>query len=50
MTFVLQTIFYAIQFISFDRLDNGKIYEDLKILLKYFPKFDCDLNFYFIFN
>ena len=33
-----------------DRLDNGKIYEDLRILLKYFPKFDCDLNFYFLIN
>jgi hypothetical protein len=33
-----------------DRLDDGKIYEDLRILLKYFPKFDCDLNFYLLFN
>ena len=33
-----------------DQLDNGIIYEDLRILLKYFPKFDCDLNFYFLIN
>ena len=27
------------------RLDNKEIYNDLNILLKYFPKFNCDLNF-----
>ena len=32
-----------------DRLINGKINGDLSTLLKYFPKFDCDLNFYFLF-
>ena len=31
-----------------DRIKNGKIYEDLNILLKNFPKFDCDLNFKFL--
>jgi hypothetical protein len=30
-----------------DRLDNKEIYNDLNILLKYFPKFNCDLNFFY---
>ena len=30
-----------------DRLKNGKIYDDLEILLKYFPQFNCDLNLIF---
>jgi hypothetical protein len=34
-----------------DRITNGKIYEDLYILLKFFPKFDCDLIFIsYLFN
>ena len=33
-----------------DRLDNKEIYNDLNILLNYFPKFNCDLNFFFFNN
>ena len=33
-----------------DRLENRRIYGDLIILLKYFPKLSCDLNFFFLFN
>ena len=39
----------SFQKFKYYRLSNGKIYEDLSILLKDVPKFNCDLNFYFLF-
>ena len=35
---------------KYDRLENSKIYNDLIILLKYFPKFSCVINLFFLFN
>ena len=35
---------------KYDRLENRKINNDLVILLKYFPKFSCYLNYFFLFN
>ena len=38
-------------FIKFknDRIGSGKLQTDLKTLIKLYPKFDCDINFYFLF-